>query len=93
MIRIIITFFSCTFMIFNLNLMANENENKLKIGLLAPFSGAHKSLGESLLLSTRLALDEIDDKKIIIIPRDSGSDNKDKLNLTFSQLIWSGLCN
>jgi ABC-type branched-subunit amino acid transport system substrate-binding protein len=70
--------------------MANENENKLKIGLLAPFSGAHKSLGESLLLSTRLALDEIDDKKIIIIPRDSGSDNKDKLNLAIKEIVNNG---
>ena len=70
--------------------MANENDGKLRIGLLAPFSGEHKSLGESLLLSTQLALNEIDDDNIIIIPRDSGTDNKEKLNLSIKDIITNG---
>ena len=60
MIKIIITFLSYIFLIFNTSLVANENDDKLRVGLLAPFSGEYKSLGESLLLSTQLALDEID---------------------------------
>ena len=79
MIKIIITFLSYILVLFNTNLIADENEG-LKIGLL-PFSGDYRNLGESLLLSTQLALDEINDENIKIIPRDSGSDNKDKLNL------------
>ncbi len=66
---------------FNCNLIADENDGKLKIGLLAPFSGEYKNLGESLLLSTQLALDEIDDENIIIIPRDSGTNDKKKLKI------------
>jgi len=90
MIKIIITFLSYIFILFNSNLIADENYKKLKVGLLAPFSGKYRNLGESLLLSTQLALDEINDKNIIIIPRDSGSDDKDKLNLAIKEIINSG---
>ena len=90
MIKFIITFLSYIFISFNFNLMANENDKKLRIGLLAPFSGEYKELGESLLLSTQLALDEIDDENIIIIPRDSGTKNKDKLNLAIKEIINNG---
>jgi len=72
-------------------LAASENDGKLRVGLLAPFSGEYKSLGESLLLSTQLALDEIDDKNIIIIPRDSGSNDKTKLNIAIEEIIDSGV--
>jgi hypothetical protein len=77
-------------LLFNANLLANENDGKLRIGLLAPFSGEYKSLGESLLLSTQLALNEIDDDNVIIIPRDTGSDNKEKLNISIKDIITSG---
>ena len=61
---------------FNSNLLSNENNNVLKIGLLAPLSGEYKELGDSLLYSLQLALDEIGDKNVNIIPRDSGSGDK-----------------
>ena len=90
MIKIVITFLSYIFLLFNTSLTANENIETLKVGLLAPFSGEYKSLGDSLLLSTQLALDEIDNDNIIIIPRDSGSENKEKLNLAIQEIIDSG---
>ena len=90
MIKIIITFLFNIILLFNTTIFANENEEKLRIGLLAPFSGEHKSLGESLLLSTQLALEEIDNDNIIIIPRDSGSDNDEKLNLGIREIIDGG---
>ena len=65
---------------FNSNLLSNENNNALKIGLLAPLSGEYKELGNSLLYSLQLALNEIDDKNVYIIPQDSGSNDKKKLN-------------
>ena len=64
---------------FNSNLTGNEKNNVLKVGLLAPLSGEYKELGDSLLYSLQLALNEIDDKNIHIIPRDSGSNDKKKL--------------
>ena len=90
MIKGIITFLSYIFLLFNSNLVADEKDGKLRIGLLAPFSGKYKNLGESLLLSTQLALNEIGNKNIIIIPRDSGSDNKEKLNLAVKEITNQG---
>jgi ABC-type branched-subunit amino acid transport system substrate-binding protein len=83
----IITFLSYIFLLLNSNLAADENDGKLRVGLLAPFSGEYKSLGESLLLSTQLALNEINNENIIIIPRDSGSDDKDSLNTAIQEII------
>ena len=71
---------------FNSNLLSNENINVLKIGLLAPLSGEYKELGDSLLYSLQLALDEINDKNVYIIPRDSGSGDKKKLNKAIQEI-------
>jgi len=90
MIKNIITFLSCIFLLFNTGTLASVNDGKLRVGLLAPFSGKHKSLGESLLLSVQLALNEIDNNNIIIVPRDSGTDDKNKLNLAIRDIISSG---
>tara|TARA_B110000444_G_C18833379_1_gene594499 strand:+ start:192 stop:1346 length:1155 start_codon:yes stop_codon:yes gene_type:complete len=90
MVKIIRVFLSYIFIIFNTNLIADENDGKLRIGLLAPFSGDYKDLGTSLLLSTQLALGEINDDNVVIIPRDSGSDNKEKLNLAINEIIANG---
>ena len=87
MIKIIITFLFHIFLLLNVGLTASESDEKLRIGLLAPFSGEYKNLGESLLLSTQLALDEIGNDNIIIIPRDSGTENEKKLNLAIKELI------
>ncbi len=64
---------------FNNNSFAEENKNILRVGLLAPFSGQYKDMGQSIMLSLQLALKEINDDEIIIYPRDSGFNNKDKL--------------
>ncbi len=77
--------------LFSLNTNSFSDENKLKIGLLAPFSGEYKDLGNSMLLSVQLALDEVDDKNIIIIPRDTGSNNKNKLNIAIKEIINEGV--
>ena len=74
---------------FNSNLHSNEN-NILKIGLLAPLSGEYKELGNSLLYSLQLALDEINDKNVSIIPRDTGSDDLKKLNIAIKEIKAQG---
>ena len=86
MIKLIITFLSDIFLLFNTSLFANESDGKLRVGLLAPFSGQYKNLGGSLLLSVQLALDEINNDNILIIPRDSGSESKEKLNSAINKL-------
>ncbi len=64
---------------FNSNLLASEKQQILKVGLLAPLSGQYKELGNSLLYSLQLALEEINDESVFIIPRDSGFNDKDRL--------------
>ena len=58
----------------------NNNSNVLKIGILAPFSGEFKSLGETILYSVNLALHDIDDDSIKIYPKDSGSKKENILS-------------
>jgi len=48
-------------------------EEKIKIGLLVPMTGENAPLGELLVKSTKLALDDIANNKIEIYPRDTGS--------------------
>ena len=81
-----ITIIAYILIFFNSNLLSNENNNVLKIGLLAPLSGEYKELGDSLLYSLQLALDEINDKNVYIIPRDSGSGDKKKLNKAIQEI-------
>ena len=45
---------------------------------MAPLSGDLKSLGETILYSTNLALQDIDDDSVKIYPKDSGT-NKDSM--------------
>ena len=87
MTKIVFLILSYTFILFSSILIADERDEKLRVGLLAPFSGEYKNLGESLLLSTQLALDEIGNENIVIIPRDSGSNDKIKLNTAIEEII------
>ena len=79
-----------TIIFFNSNLFSNEKNKILKVGLLAPLSGEYKDLGNSLLYSLQLALEEIDDKNVLILPRDSGFNNKDKLNSAVQDIKAQG---
>ena len=76
-ILLIISYF---IIFFNFNLLSKESSETLKVGVLAPLSGEYQELGNSLLYSLQLALEEINDKKVFIVPRDTGYKNKDKLN-------------
>ncbi len=77
--------------IFNSNLLSDENNKFLKVGLLAPLSGPYSEIGNSLLYSLQLALEEINDKNVIIVPRDSGFNDEKKINSAISDLKSSGV--
>ena len=82
LITIFLIFFN-----FNSSLYSQELNNKIKIGLLVPFSGEYAEVGESLLYSLQLALKEIDDDRLTIFPKDTGFNNKEKLNKKIKELI------
>ena len=75
---------------FNSISLSKADNSELKIGLLAPLSGDHKELGNSLLYSLQLALNEIDDKYVHIIPRDSGSNDEKKLDKAIKEIKSQG---
>jgi len=76
----IILYFYLT--LFNIHSIASEeqfDQDKIKIGVLVPLSGENKEIGISILNSVRMAITNIDDKKIEIYPKD----NKSNPKLTF----------
>jgi len=50
------------------------NNEKIKIGLLVPLSGEYKELGQLIIKSTRMALNDLSTDKIEIYPRDTNLD-------------------
>ena len=54
----------------------DKNDNVLEIGILAPFSGELKDLGEETLYAVNLALHDLGSQNIKIFPKDSGSQNE-----------------
>ena len=75
----------------NSNLFAAENSKTLRVGLLAPLSGKYAELGNSFLYSLQLALEEINDENIFILPRDSGFNNKEKLRSALKDMKSQGI--
>ena len=76
---------------FNSNLLSDENNKTLKVGLLAPLSGPYSEIGNSLLYSLQLALEEINDKEVFIVPRDSGYNDNEKLSSAINEMRSSGI--
>ena len=54
----------------------------IKVGLVIPLSGENEKLGESVLNSVRLALNDIDDSKIVIVPKDNRNDPDETLKVS-----------
>ena len=77
--------------IFNSNLFSSDNNNTLKVGLLAPLSGPYSQIGNSLLYSLQLALEEINDENVIIVPKDSGFNDEEKVINAINELRLDGI--
>ena len=66
----IILFLTLTFSLPLGGVVANE---KISIGLLVPLTGKNSEIGQSIIRSTRLAVNKINNSSIEIIPKDSES--------------------
>ena len=64
---------------FSFNSFATE---KIKIGLVIPLSGENKELGQTILKSVRLAINDINDNRIVIVPKDNQSDPNKTLEVS-----------
>ncbi|MDC1344064.1 ABC transporter substrate-binding protein [Pelagibacteraceae bacterium] len=66
----IIFFLAFTFSVTPGIVLAN---NKIKIGLLVPLTGKNSEIGQSIIMSTRLAINTINNVSIEIVPKDTQS--------------------
>jgi ABC-type branched-subunit amino acid transport system substrate-binding protein len=66
----IILFLAFSFSIAPVAILANE---KIRIGLLVPLTGKNSEIGQSIIKSTRLAINTINNASIEIIPKDTRS--------------------
>ncbi len=58
------------------------SSEKIKIGLIVPLSGEYSEIGNSIIKSTRIAINKINDDRIEIIPRDTRSNPIDALRVS-----------
>ena len=72
----IILLLTLTFLISAVKTFANE---KINIGLLIPLTGKDFEIGQSIIKSTQLAINKIDNVSIEIIPRDTRSNPESTL--------------
>ncbi|MDB3964331.1 ABC transporter substrate-binding protein [Candidatus Pelagibacter sp.] len=66
--------------LFSFSAKASE---KIKIGLLVPLSGSNKELGQSIIKAVRLAVKDINNNSIEIIPKDTASKANKTLKSAF----------
>jgi len=79
-IKIIIFIILNFSILFSFSAKASE---KIKIGLLVPLSGSNKELGQSIVKAVRLAVKDINNNSIEIIPKDTASKANKTLKSAF----------
>ena len=62
-----------TILVFPLLLNLATASEKLKIGLLVPMTGSNKDLGQSIIKAVRLAIKDINNDLIEVVPKDTAS--------------------
>ena len=67
--------------IFMLSSNPLSSEESIKIGLLVPLSGEMSSIGKSIIHSVRMGVNKINNKNLIIIPRDTKSNQNETLEI------------
>ena len=74
------------FILLNLSLLffhSAKASEKIKIGLLVPMTGTNKDLGQSIIKAVRLAIKDINNNSIEIIPKDTASKPNKTLKSAF----------
>ncbi len=75
----LLIFFVLSNCLFHQNIFASE---KIKIGLIVPLSGENSLIGKKIIKSIRLAINKINDERIVIIPKDTKSNPIDALRVS-----------
>ena len=80
LIRFIFFIFLTQYLLLFQTVCANE---KIKIGLLVPMTGANKEIGESIIKAVGLAVKDIDNNSIEIFPKDTANKANQTLKSAF----------
>ena len=75
----LLIFFVLSNCLIHQNIFASE---KIKIGLIVPLSGENSLIGKRIIKSIRLAINKINDERIVIIPKDTKSNPIDALKVS-----------
>ena len=78
------------FWFINFNTPGFSIEEKIKIGLLIPLTGENKEIGNQIIKSTKIALQDINTEKIEIYPKDTNS-NPDQTIKSVKELQEIGI--
>ena len=78
------------FRFINFNTPGFSIEEKIKIGLLIPLTGENKEIGNQIIKSTKIALQDINTEKIEIYPKDTNS-NPDQTIKSVKELQEIGI--
>ena len=87
------TLINIFFIIFINIFFLNKNvlsDDKIKLGLMVPLTGEYSFIGETIINSVRMAINKIDDERIVIIPKDTKSNPIDSLKVA-KQLYDEGI--
>ena len=71
-----ITYIKIIFFLLNFSLLflsTSGAEEKIKIGLLVPMTGPNKDIGQSIIKAVRLAVNDINNNSIEIVPKDTAT--------------------
>jgi hypothetical protein len=61
-------------LVMSISLSSLHSTERIRIGLLVPLTGKNSDIGQSIIKSTRLAINKINNTSIEIVPKDTGSD-------------------
>ena len=71
------------FALINLTFYQNVlSSEKIKIGLIVPMTGEYGEIGHSIIKSIRLAINKINDSRIVILPKDTQSNPEISLKVS-----------
>tara|TARA_B100000214_G_scaffold347447_1_gene298800 strand:- start:1630 stop:2781 length:1152 start_codon:yes stop_codon:yes gene_type:complete len=77
--KVVIKFFIILYLVILKSSVGYASDESIKIGLLAPLSGEYSNIGKSIIQSSKMGINKIDDSKILILPRDTNANNEQTL--------------
>jgi len=80
--KTLIKFFTYLILVYLILIKLTFAENKIQIGLIVPLSGEYSEIGQSIVKSTRLAINQINDDRFEIIPEDTKANPIDALKVS-----------